>query len=67
MAAQTGQLDYEDKHVHQVYEEIASHFSATRYKVALNSLLRLPLLTTTDSRGRWWIGFYVVYLLDLSA
>ncbi|KIW39055.1 hypothetical protein, variant [Exophiala oligosperma] len=32
MAAQTGQLDYEDRHVHQVYEEIASHFSATRYK-----------------------------------
>lgn len=39
MAAQTGQLDYEDRHVHQVYEEIASHFSATRYKVVMNLLL----------------------------
>ncbi|KAK6363331.1 tRNA methyltransferase, has a role in tRNA modification [Orbilia blumenaviensis] len=24
--------DYEDQHVHQVYDKIASHFSATRYK-----------------------------------
>lgn len=24
---------YEDQHVHQVYEQIASHFSETRYKV----------------------------------
>ncbi|KAL8769819.1 MAG: hypothetical protein Q9209_004257 [Squamulea sp. 1 TL-2023] len=24
--------DYEDKHVHEVYEQIASHFSSTRYK-----------------------------------
>jgi hypothetical protein len=29
----TDQLEYESKHVHQVYEEIATHFSATRYKV----------------------------------
>ncbi|KAJ9504391.1 tRNA methyltransferase, has a role in tRNA modification [Exophiala xenobiotica] len=28
----TDQLEYESKHVHQVYEEIATHFSATRYK-----------------------------------
>lgn len=26
-------LDYESNHVHDVYEQIASHFSATRYKV----------------------------------
>lgn len=25
---------YEDEHVHQVYEQIASHFSSTRYKVS---------------------------------
>lgn len=25
--------DYEDKHVHKVYEVIAPHFSATRFKV----------------------------------
>lgn len=24
---------YEDQHVHAVYDQIASHFSATRYKV----------------------------------
>ena len=28
---------YEEQHVHRVYEEIASHFSSTRYKV------RVPL------------------------
>ena len=26
------ELDYEEEHVHQVYEQIASHFSSTRYK-----------------------------------
>ena len=26
-------LEYETKHVHDVYQDIASHFSATRYKV----------------------------------
>jgi hypothetical protein len=25
---------YEEQHVHQVYEQIASHFSSTRYKVS---------------------------------
>jgi len=25
--------DYEEQHVHTVYEQIASHFSSTRYKV----------------------------------
>ncbi|KAI7439648.1 hypothetical protein KC368_g11347 [Hortaea werneckii] len=24
--------DYEEQHVHEVYEQIASHFSSTRYK-----------------------------------
>jgi hypothetical protein len=27
--------DYESKHVHEVYQQIASHFSETRYKVCL--------------------------------
>jgi len=39
------QLEYESKHVHQVYEEIATHFSATRYKpwpVVDEFLRRLP-------------------------
>lgn len=28
-----GEASYEETHVHKVYEEIASHFSETRYKV----------------------------------
>jgi hypothetical protein len=28
---------YEAKHVHQVYDQIASHFSSTRYKVRVRS------------------------------
>jgi hypothetical protein len=31
--------DYEAQHVHSVYEEIASHFSSTRYKVCVARLL----------------------------
>jgi hypothetical protein len=27
--------EYEEEHVHNVYEEIASHFSSTRYKVCV--------------------------------
>lgn len=27
--------DYESRHVHQVYEKIATHFSSTRFKVGL--------------------------------
>lgn len=34
---QTESEEYEDQHVHQVYEQIASHFSATRYKVGLQA------------------------------
>jgi hypothetical protein len=32
-AAAPGQEAYEEEHVHSVYEQIASHFSSTRYKV----------------------------------
>ena len=28
-------VEFEAKHVHDVYEEIAEHFSETRYKVSL--------------------------------
>jgi hypothetical protein len=31
--AAPGQEAYEEEHVHSVYEQIAEHFSATRYKV----------------------------------
>ena len=27
--------EYEEKNVHQVYQQIAQHFSSTRYKVCL--------------------------------
>lgn len=29
---------YEEEHVHSVYEEIAGHFSSTRYKVRTEAL-----------------------------
>jgi hypothetical protein len=34
-AAAPGQEAYEEEHVHSVYEQIASHFSSTRYKVGI--------------------------------
>ncbi len=30
---------YEQRHVHTVYDQIASHFSSTRYKVVIITLL----------------------------
>lgn len=35
--------DYESVHVHTVYQQIASHFSSTRYKVGI-----LPIPTDKD-------------------
>jgi len=32
-----GEEAYEEEHVHSVYEQIASHFSSTRYKVGTSS------------------------------
>lgn len=32
-ARDADRVEYERKHVHEVYEDIASHFSSTRYKV----------------------------------
>jgi tRNA (uracil-5-)-methyltransferase TRM9 len=34
--------DYEAQHVHSVYEEIASHFSSTRYKVCVAGPMPIP-------------------------
>jgi hypothetical protein len=39
--------DYEEKNVHAVYDEIASHFSSTRYKVRPDNTVLL--ITTTPS------------------
>jgi len=33
MSLPEGSTAYEEEHVHEVYEQIASHFSSTRYKV----------------------------------
>ena len=38
MAAQPTGEAYEEEHVHTVYEQIASHFSSTRYKVRQNDV-----------------------------
>jgi hypothetical protein len=62
----TEQLEYESKHVHQVYEEIATHFSATRYKVCRHCMnLFDPPLMTTSSRGPWSMHFCAVCQLGL--
>jgi hypothetical protein len=37
MSAQPTGEAYEEEHVHTVYEQIASHFSSTRYKVGSNN------------------------------
>jgi tRNA (uracil-5-)-methyltransferase TRM9 len=41
--SETQGADYEAQHVHTVYEEIASHFSSTRYKVCVAPFLPLCL------------------------
>lgn len=41
---------YEEKHVHTVYQEIASHFSSTRYKVS-HIGIRRGFFAHCDSRG----------------
>lgn len=38
--------NYEEQHVHTVYEQIASHFSSTRYKVRCCS--NITMTTGTD-------------------
>lgn len=46
---QTGQA-YEEENVHAVYQEIAQHFSATRFKVCGRVRLRMPT-NPLSSRG----------------
>jgi hypothetical protein len=41
---------YEEEHVHMVYQQIAPHFSSTRYKVSRVGAL-LGLFAYCDSRG----------------
>jgi hypothetical protein len=41
---------YEEEHVHMVYQQIAPHFSSTRYKVSYVGAL-LGLFAYCNSRG----------------
>jgi hypothetical protein len=47
-AATPGQEAYEEEHVHSVYEQIASHFSSTRYKVGTVHVVLLFLILPSD-------------------
>ncbi|KXS97497.1 hypothetical protein AC578_9082 [Pseudocercospora eumusae] len=51
----TGGAKYEQEHVHEVYEKIASHFSSTRYKVIPPSSIPPPhhILINTPSLQPW--------------
>lgn len=42
---------YEERHVHAVYDNIASHFSSTRYKVANITIPHLPAILSDNSLG----------------
>lgn len=42
---------YEDTHVHAVYDQIAPHFSSTRYKVRSASRRHKPALKVHLSHG----------------
>jgi hypothetical protein len=51
---------YEQKHVHVVYDHIASHFSATRYKV-VNNHSTFAATLSDNSLGLLSQNFYRVY------
>lgn len=70
--SQANSEQYEDLHVHRVYEKIACHFSSTRYKVyvAVGKSDDPPILRTnaTDqfgSLGQSWNSSYVVSQMEL--
>jgi tRNA (uracil-5-)-methyltransferase TRM9 len=45
--------NYEQEHVHEVYEQIASHFSSTRYKVREQIEARLDFTSNTRNEHRY--------------
>lgn len=47
---------YEEKNVHEVYQQIAKHFSSTRYKVRPICVANLPIVPV------WPICYYLVFL-----
>lgn len=52
MASQQNGEAYEQENVHEVYQQIASHFSATRYKVCSTPTPGDVELTHHSSPGR---------------
>lgn len=68
MASQAESEEYEDLHVHRVYEQIASHFSSTRYKVYTPRLTVYHHHQTTNSLtslGPSLSSSYVLSRMDL--
>lgn len=56
---------YEQQNVHKVYQQIAGHFSATRYKVCPFAIcLRARLTHCPTSHGPSWRGSSKSCLLD---
>ena len=54
---------YEERHVHAVYDHIASHFSSTRYKVVNDTLVPFAATLSDHSPGLSSQNFYRVYPL----
>lgn len=60
--------EYEQKHVHDVYEDIAGHFSSTRYKVGTEAgSVNVLEVDVRDSRGLSSTSFYANCRLGRSA
>jgi hypothetical protein len=51
MATPQADEAYEQKNVHEVYQQIAQHFSATRYKVCLSDCMQQHLKLIVSSHG----------------
>lgn len=61
-----GEASYEETHVHKVYEEIAGHFSETRYKVCFPLyIFKRPFLTRSGSHGQSSRHSFIVCLLEV--
>lgn len=58
--------EYETKYVHEVYQQIASHFSSTRYKVRLHCLARALELHVELLTGSYYsLAYSFSYKIDL--
>lgn len=60
-----GEASYEETHVHKVYEEIAGHFSETRYKVCVPLYIQTTFLTRSGSHGQSSRHSFIVCLLEV--